>query len=423
MKGNSYFFSALLTATLLLSGSISFSQSSFFSDSLSYAYQAHNTIPPVEFIEPEKEREEIIDKTPNNKLNTPDWLKPLVFNIGRTSYSFDYSGRLQPQFDYHLPTESLAASHKLYFRRIRFKSKGHLFTPELGYKFEMDLLDMKILDLILKWKAGNYFSIWAGQTKLRGNRERVISSQNLQFVDRSLLNSKFTLDRDIGIWIMYDRMYGNVAIRKILSVSKGEGKDYSIRDVENNYPGFDYTGRIEILPFGYFTGGGDYSASDLAREKSPKLAIGFTYDFNNNAVRSNGQKGKVLDTHGNLSSYVVDAMFKYNGMSWMSEYTNRKVFMGSTQSPDHFTPERFYTGNAVNTQMGYLFRSNFEIATRYTHVMPEKITGNHEMTEYTIGLSKYLNGHKLKIQSDFSLLHEETKDHAYRFRLQMELSI
>ena len=45
------------------------------------------------------------------------------------------------------------------------------------------------------WKS---FSIKFGQGKLPGNRERVISSGNLQLVDRSRLNSRYNIDRDVG---------------------------------------------------------------------------------------------------------------------------------------------------------------------------------------------------------------------------------
>ena len=81
--------------------------------------------------------------------------------------------------------------NKLYFRRVRFKSDGHLFTPKFGYKLEIDIIGAKVLDAFLKYNFYKNLEIWAGQTKLRGNRERVISSQNLQFVDRSLLNRQF----------------------------------------------------------------------------------------------------------------------------------------------------------------------------------------------------------------------------------------
>ncbi|MBR9997778.1 MAG: FmdC precursor, partial [Cyclobacteriaceae bacterium] len=189
--------------------------------------------------------------------------------------------------------------------------------------------------------------------------------------------------------------------------------------------GLDYTLRFELLPFGNFTGHGDYSEADLVREKTPKLALGLTFDFNNNAVKSNGQQGKVLDQHANLRSIFADAMFKYNGFSMMTEYVNRNatdIFYDPLDSPGSYRNE-FYIGNAFNSQIGYLFKNNFEIATRYTYINPLKFTKYRDIAEYTLGISKYISGHRIKIQSDFSLLQEENKENYFRYRLQLELGI
>ena len=43
-----------------------------------------------------------------------------------------------------------------------------------------------ILDAVVKWGFAPGWELWAGQTKLPGNIERVISSANLQFVDQKL---------------------------------------------------------------------------------------------------------------------------------------------------------------------------------------------------------------------------------------------
>ena len=97
-------------------------------------------------------------------------------------------------------------------RRSRLKFDGFAFSPKLKYKVELGLSNRdqsgasiytsnasrQILDAVLKWNFSGNFVLWFGQTKLPGNRERVISSANLQQVDRSLLNSRFTIDRDMG---------------------------------------------------------------------------------------------------------------------------------------------------------------------------------------------------------------------------------
>ena len=65
--------------------------------------------------------------------------REININKGRTSFKFKYGGRIQTRYDLLKVQESgSAAESELYFRRVRFKSDGHLFTPKLGYKLEVD---------------------------------------------------------------------------------------------------------------------------------------------------------------------------------------------------------------------------------------------------------------------------------------------
>ena len=173
------------------------------------------------------------------------------------------------------------------------------------------------------------FSIKVGQGKLPGNRERVISSGNLQFVDRSRVNSRFNIDRDFGITLMnHHTISGDFIMKEVFSLSQGEGRNITAGNLGG---GFDYTFRAEFLPWGNFKSKGDYSGSDLKREPKPKLAIGVTYDINDNAVRERGQNGSFIFDEvemtrnylgKTLQTIFIDAMFKYKGFSLMGEFAD-----------------------------------------------------------------------------------------------------
>ena len=370
---------------------------------------------------------EDIIKEKKKKSNIKNSLtnREITIENGKTSFKFKYGARVQTRFDLSRVQESGANSEsELYFRRVRLKSDGHFFTPKLEYKLEIDVIGGQILDAVLKWNFYKNFVLWAGQTKLRGNRERVISSQNLQFVDRSLLNSKFTLDRDIGFWLMHHFKAGNGVIREVISVSRGEG-----RDIFEDHPmpidqGLDYTARLEYLPFGNFTNKGDYKGSDLEREPKPKLSLGLTFDYNENAVKTNGQKGSITGSEANLISWIGDMMFKYRGFSVMTEYVDRRVCNCNNLTIEQYDDlvQDFYTGTALNAQSGYVFKNNFELAARYTQVRPLEETSFNDLTDYTFALSKYIVGHKFKVQTDFVIRKEENKPITHIYRLQLELS-
>lgn len=347
-----------------------------------------------------------------------------------SSFTMKFGARIQTLYDGRLNLETNDYNDRLLTRRARLKFDGYAYSPKLVYKIELAVSSTDIsggdnpefgntsrviLDAVLKWNFAPNWELWVGQTKLPGNRERVISSQNLQFVDRSNLNSRFNIDRDAGVQLHYDKN----KFKFISSISMGDGRNI----VTNNAGGYDYTLRAEYLPFGSFKSSGDYFNSDLSREPEPKLSIGVTYDYNDRATHARGQLGDLLPAQRDLETLFIDAHFKYNGFSSLLEYANKKSPDGPVilDGGGNFLSS-FYTGEAISWQAGYLFLNNFEIAGRYTQVTPEAITLNRDNTQMTFGVSKYFVGHNLKIQSDVTLIQEKSRDDVLMTRVQVELA-
>ena len=342
-----------------------------------------------------------------------------------SSYSMKLAARMQSLYIADWDVNDSEGIHnggsQFLIRRARLKFGGFVFNPKVTYKLELGLSNKDlgkvddrnnnapkmILDAVVKWNFYKNFTLWAGQTKLPGNRERVVSSANLQLVDRSLLNKNFNIDRDMGLQLRHHFTIGkNFIVKESLAISQGEGRNV----VQDNLGGYQWTGRVEVLPFGKFKG--DYSGGALRREESPKLAIGATYDFNNAVKDKSNQGSYMLIDDGasyfqtTVNSIFVDAMFKYHGFSLMAEFANRdSEFPIALNSDDSETGDVVQVGNGLNLMSGYLFNNNIELTARYTAVALDKtITGKDLQTQYTLGISKYFKGHKLKVQSDISYL-------------------
>jgi hypothetical protein len=340
-----------------------------------------------------------------------------------SSWSSKVAFRYQTRYEGNYDLEDNDYIGRAFVRRARIKGSGFAFSPKITYKFEYDVANGYVLDAVVKWNFTGNWTVWFGQTKLPGNIERVFSSQKLQLVDRSLLNSKFTLDRDAGAQLRHHFKLGNTfLVREIFAISQGEGLNQKPQSTGNGY-----TGRIELLPFGNFTKKGDYFASDLKREKSPKLILSATYDFNQDAMRSRGQKGDYLTGDlKSLQTLFIDVHFKYQGFSFFGEYVDRKtsdgsaLLEGSLSNDGLLIDESYYTGNSINLQLGYLMSNNWEISGRYTTVNANDY--NNDLNQYTIGFSKYVVGHNLKVQTDFSYTTEKGQNDQLLFRLQTEFN-
>ncbi len=323
-------------------------------------------------------------------------------------------------------------------RRARLKFDGFAYSPKLKYKIELGLSNRDIsgaseftnnapryiLDAVIKWNFYKNFTLWAGQTKLPGNVERVISSANLQLVDRSRLNSRFNIDRDLGVQLRHHfKLSDKFLVREVLAISQGEGRNITT----GNLGGHQYTGRVELLPFGKFASKGDYKGGDLKREQSPKLMLAATYDFNADAVKDRSNQGSYMETstgfyETNISTIFVDAVFKYNGFSFMGEFADRDADEAIAVEEDGTpTGDIVQVGNAINLQAGYLFKSNWEVAGRYTNLNFDAVVGRALEEQYTLGVSKYVAGHNLKVQSDISYTTQDGDASGLAYRLQFDI--
>lgn len=324
-------------------------------------------------------------------------------------------------------------------RRARLKFDGFAYSPKLKYKVELGLSNRDlsgasdytsnapryILDAYIMWNFYENFELWFGQAKLPGNLERVISSGNLQLVDRSMLNSRFTLDREAGIQIRHHfYILNNFLIREKIALSQGEGRNVT----NGNLGGGQLTGRLELLPFGPFTNKGDYTGADLEREESPKLMLAITYDHNGNAVKTRSNQGSYMVNdigfhQTDINTLFLDGMFKYNGFSFMGEYAHRTASDPIAKNSDGTsTGDIVQVGNGLNLQAGYLLKKDWEVSGRYTTIsLDQDITGTAPENQYTLGLSKYIVGQKLKIQTDLSYLSVNEGTNELMYRLQFDI--
>ena len=324
-------------------------------------------------------------------------------------------------------------------RRSRIKIKGFAYHPTLTYKVELALSNRDIsggsnftsdtpriiLDASVRWRFYKNWSIQFGQAKLPGNIERVISSSKLALVDRSMLNSTFNIDRDFGLQLKHKfNLSEKFIIKETLAISQGEGRNIS----KGNIGGHQYTGRLDLLPFGNFKSDGDYEGDDLRREQAPKLLLGFAYDYNNNAVKTRSNMGSYMETdyglfETDITTFFINSHFKYKGFSFMGEYADRNTKDKYSKNSDgSLTGDIVNIGSAISLQTGYVLPSNSAITGRYTNVNFDKtVTNNNNISQYTLGLSKYFEKHKLKIQSDITYENSIFFDDKIFYRLQFEI--
>lgn len=352
-----------------------------------------------------------------NKTPFFNYKNGLGFSTPDSSYSLNLRFRMQNRALFNTVSDKdfSPQSYEARVRRCRLSLRGHVVNPKLTYyvQFSFSRGDMDwssvdetnqntspniVRDAVIYYNPNKNLQLGFGQTKLPGNRQRVISSGQQQFYDRSIVNTNFTPDRDFGIFMNYTAHAGKklLMIPK-LAISTGEGRNSLMSN-----PGLAYTARLEILPLGAFTEGGDYYEGDLAREQKPKVSLAGGYQFNDLAVRTGGQLGKDLFGSRSYHLYYADFLLKYKGFALSSEYMRRDTEGSPYVKGSDGKIRNIVTGDGINTQISYCFKTMWEIAARYSLLTPHKDVrvSVNEQEQYGLGVSKYLNKHKVKLQAN-----------------------
>jgi hypothetical protein len=349
--------------------------------------------------------------------------KGIGFASSDSSFTLALSGRIQSMAEVKHELNDEKTTADFFVRRCRLNIQGTAFHPSFTYRIQLGFAQRDITadntanqnnlilrDAMLYYAPNKWLKFGFGQTKLPGNRQRQVSSANLQLVERSIANNNFTIDRDKGIWMFNNFKFGKSVLKSTLAISTGDGRINSDKNGE-----LCYSGRAEFLPFGEFSSNGDYIEASQEREQTPKLAIAGVYSFNSAASRTMGQLGEYLynNQHANITYYGGDLMFKYKGYSLEMELYNRETDKGIiTNSKDTTLKNYIISGRTFMIQSGIFISKRSEIAVRYARIDPSQkiISLFKTQEEYVLGYSRYFFKHNLKLQTDCSYMKNGSKE-------------
>ncbi len=291
-------------------------------------------------------------------------------------------------------------------RRLRLRMDGYIINSNLTYSIQLSFtrgdVDFEntgvvniVRDAVMFYRFNHWCYLAFGLNKLPGNRQRVNSSGQLQFADRSIVNAAMNIDRDFGLKAYLQPNIGNHHFNIKLALTTGEGRSVNFTD-----DGLAYTGRLEWLPLGLFTREGDFSEGDLERESSPKLSIAGGYSFNHRTIKTGGQLGKLLFQPRDISTLIVDFLFKCKGWAYSAEFLMRQGGINPVTMNEFYELRYVYAGKGFNQQISYLFKKNYELAFRYSNLLPDEVLKGLETRHDVIeaGATKYIRNHRIKVQ-------------------------
>jgi len=312
--------------------------------------------------------------------------------------------------------------------RARIKIGGHVYKSYYKFYLEQDIVGGNLLDFRVMIEKYSFLKLKVGQWKARYSRERMISSGNQQDVDRSIINSVFTIDRQQGV-----SLYGNLNnegpanFNYWASVFSGTGRGGTSNDKNT----LMYLLRLQWNPNGEIL---KFSGSDVENHQKLISSVAIagvtnTSRYTQFSIAGGGQLpgfDEGVDGQYKVDQFLFETAFKYRGLSWQQELHYKNI-------DDRVNLEQTtLIGNYF--QIGYFFYNAFskfpkplEIFARQAYYNPNTdISGNNNY-EYTVGCNWFFKGHKNKLTFDYSYLQTNSLEAVYskgnRFRLQWDISV
>ena len=308
-------------------------------------------------------------------------------------------------------------------KRGRFKGGGHLFSESLQVYSEYDFTTETLLDYRVTYNPSEQFALRFGQWKSEFNRERIDSSGKQQFVDRSISNYWFTLDRQTGVSINSRLWKGQAFDSTIwLEYLSGRGRGAGFEDGYGlGMLRWQWNTTGEVLGFGQ---------ADLKRSKEAVSAITLAAahgesPFTRFSSSGGGQIPGLDSSDYRITQAMFETAYRWRGFSWQQEFHwkeledlesgKRRTLLGGYAQVGAF-PAEFHSG----------FPDPLELTARVAWVDPDTSISSDHQWEWVLGANWYFNGHRNKLSADVAYLDFDDpiaqSNSDWRFRIQWDVS-
>ena len=282
------------------------------------------------------------------------------------------------------------AGDRIYLRRARLNAQGR-FLEDFDYRVEFDLagslsstssLRAQLTDGFVTWTRYPAAMIRFGQFKTPFGFEQLIPDPRLLFVERSLVNDRLTVGRQLGVQV------GGAVINQRVSYSLGAFNGNGANNNFNDNDKFLVAGRLTGLLFRrgsdesesfWSVAANAYSSDDADSVQPPE----FGFDSTPATVEADNL------FVGRRTALGVDSQFRAGAFDLMAEYLRVEwspEAIGADIESDGFYLQGLWSFGA----------RRFQVMAKYDEFDPRNTRPLDSTSTWTAGFNWYLRGHDLK---------------------------
>jgi phosphate-selective porin OprO and OprP len=275
-------------------------------------------------------------------------------------------------------------------------------------------------DFNIEWRPLRDVSVRIGQGKVPFDVQRMVSSSSLQMVDRSIVTGELNLDRDVGVTLFSDDLFGlNERLRYAVGIFSGDGRNRFGTD-----NGLLYAGRLRFSLFGPFD---DKVEGDVERKSDLRVAFGGALGHNVSTIRPRSTTGlPYTAARFDYTQATADLHVKWSGLSLLSQVFWRQADKNSDSNLVKGVELTEFSRSALGyfVQMGGYANRYLEFTARYGDIQPFVDTDPtfKRQREVGGGVNIMFVKHDLKLQGDYFYLDDGAGQNSrHQIRVQMQV--
>ena len=361
------------------------------------------------------------------------------FSFNEGKYEFNIFGFIKPSYIYSdEKTFTNEGQFSDVYRQFKSQNSNLYFTgkavdEKLSFTIQMDYSSADpLVEAFIGYHISENMTLYIGQMQVyHNNLEMTQNEDQLRFTNRGLTSQIFTENgEEFGLFL--ETRFGNsFVIEPKLAITSGDGRNsFGDDSRDSDKGGVKFGSRVNIYPLGDFASGNKESTVDLIGEQKLKAQIGFAFSKNigaSNLVGDGHGDFIMYDNLGNeefpdYSQLFFDLNLKYKGFSFVFEYADsfasglNNIYTdpnGLTILQPSQISEYLVLGDSQGIQFGYLTKSGYSLDFIYEQFNPEFDLNTNSILNKSsnlgVGISKYLVGNKLKLQTSiFKTNHENS---------------
>ncbi len=307
-------------------------------------------------------------------------------------------GLIQAQFDAGDRGDSRFANDddRFYLRRARLNATGR-FLEEFDFRLELDLagslsnssaLRAQMTDGYINWNRYPQANIRVGQFKTPFGFEQLYGDPRLYTLERSLVNDRLTLSRQVGVQL------GGDFFEKRLTYAVGAFNGNGVNNNFNDNDSFLSVGRIAGIPWQGKLGSTSATWSVGADGFSSKDTNVPLSDLGLDSTPTSSDRDGIFA--GERRGYGVDSQLIAGRFELWTEMLRVRF------EPKSRIPRANLDANGWYGQASYYIVPNrLQIVAKYETFDPNDARNADETDTTTLGATLYLKGHDLKLMVNY----------------------